>query len=1698
MKNKRNSVLFLLLLYTEILYVYGACPKGFVTSGLNCLNCPAGKQCSSATATDCLDGEYSLEGRTLECVVCSAGYKCPTKSAQPIICPIGYYSASGSKDCTICQKGFSCHQSLSPVACPLGHYSFQSDTICLPCIKGYACTNTLITKCTNGQYSELYEMLCTICPIGSACDGYSKITCSTGFHTNGLSGQSKCTPCSPGFTCSSTTASSLACAADEYSTNEMAFCEKCPAGYECIGKSFKKVCPLGYYSAVNSITCTICPKGYYCPVTAAINIKCPKGTYNDVTGRNFCLNAEIGKYVDLEAQFVSKDCASGYYAVEEKLSICTACELGYECTASTRVACKPGQYSLGLTSKCTNCEAGFYCPTTTQKLSCIAGSYSLIGYIACLPCPTGKTCTNTGSLVQCTDGKYMEENVGGATCIDCPAGSYCPNINQREIKTCINGQYCPTNSIIYQNCPVGKFCSTPKDDPVDCPSGTYSFGRKTQCDKSDYGFFSVDLITIIQICSIGKYASTQGATACSSCQAGYYCPAGTIKLNPTKALCMKGFYCSNGGTIIPCPAGTYGQKHGATSEVDGCATCPSGYYCLEATVYPADCLPGHYCPTGTQEIKGIKCGKGKYQDLYNAKLSTDCKPCNAGRYCLEATSSQDCSTCTCPVGSYCLAGTLAPVQCIAGKYTQKAGSTSVADCIDCPKGYYCTLASPFPIPCPKGTYNNVLGSTQLSACVTCTTGKICNKDGLETPNASCPQGHYCPLGTQDLKSYPCPAGTINDSFGKTQLSDCVACPAGKSCSIGTGGSVRPLPCSIASYCPAGTSQSFNLKCLAGTWSDRINLISATDCYQCPRGKYCPIGTKTPLPCPKGYCCPFSTKHGLDNPCLAGTYSSTSELESCNQCKSCPVGNYCVKASTVPKKCSIGTYNPNRLGKTISDCLKCTAGYYCPIGTTNPQICAPGTYSREGLGSCSSCIEGRYCDKYGTTFSMMYDTNICPSGMICPSGLAYIPNLLQNTCTIGYYCPKGTINTKPIPCPIGTYSDVTGLKAVEECKSCKAGSCCPTMGMISPNTKCVKGYYCPEKTGNCKTYACPQGTYRSMTGATSFQDCQPCPSGKYCDTVGLEIFKDCKIGHFCPANSRFAQPCPIGTYSNSIGLVRMDQCVKCPGGKYCAGVGLNQPTDICDAGYICKLAAFSSAPYETVTGTICPAGFYCTPGTAAPTSCSPGKYVVNAGAKTKFDCIPAQPGKYSTGSGAGGSPLKDCAAGFFCTGGSAIPNQHETEAGHFSIAGSFRQTPCPSGYYQPEKMGENCIKCTKGYYCPTVKTITPIKSQMGKYSPEASSSPIDCPKGTFLGDIERFDLTHCSKCTAGKACSVTGLSAPNLDCQPGYYCTTGAQSDAPTGQNGNKCLKGHYCPSGTRNYMENPCPIGTYSSTDSNTIISNCKNCDAGKYCDSLGMFQIAGSCSSGYFCTSKAKKSKPEDGVTGGPCPKNTFCVAGTVTPSNCADGKYQNNVASSACLTCYAGYYCISGADPVICPKGKYCPSGTGSSIPLCPVGTYNPSLGLTSASLCMSCHAKYYCSKPGLTKFDIVTLNYGIYECDKGYYCVYGNSIPNPSSDTSSSKGGICPAGYICAKGTDTPIPCPEGTYRSQTGGSDKTVDCKACDSGKYCDVLGSTTATKKCYAGYFCLSGSNIPNPTDTVMGGICGLGKYCPIGSSSEQT
>jgi hypothetical protein len=56
---------------------------------------------------------------------------------------------------------------------------------------------------------------------------------------------------------------------------------------------------------------------------------------------------------------------------------------------------------------------------------------------------------------------------------------------------------------------------------------------------------------------------------------------------------------------------------------------------------------------------------------------------------------------------------------------------------------------------------------------------------------------------------------------------------------------------------------------------------------------------------------------------------------------------------------------------------------------------------------------------------------------------------------------------------------------------------------------------------------------------------------------------------------------------------------------------------------------------------------------------------------------------------------------------------------------------------------------------------------------------------------------------------------------------------------------------------------------------------------------------------------------------------------------------------------------------------------------------------------------------------------ECDAGYYCGVGSTIPNPVGDP-ENIGDICQPGFYCPAGSSEPIECEAGTYEPREGSS------------------------------------------------------------------
>ena len=215
----------------------------------------------------------------------------------------------------------------------------------------------------------------------------------------------------------------------------------------------------------------------------------------------------------------------------------------------------------------------------------------------------GDECSTTLRCVH-TDGKNVNENAAPCRCgsLKCDDGKFCYG----EASACSNG--------VIQPCPKGHF--------------------------STYGIDSGDGCLP---CEAGKFADTEGATACTAC-------ANTDKTTPIAAesasacvdKCLPGTYRDGSFSCAACEQG----KYSSSLESPSCESCPEDMKTASThSTKNSDCIP--------------KCKEGEYSPGSDGK----CYQCPKSEY----STAVDSSACT---------------MCPAGKKTFKEGSNSADACVD--------------------------------------------------------------------------------------------------------------------------------------------------------------------------------------------------------------------------------------------------------------------------------------------------------------------------------------------------------------------------------------------------------------------------------------------------------------------------------------------------------------------------------------------------------------------------------------------------------------------------------------------------------------------------------------------------------------------------------------------------------------------------------------------------------------------------------------------------------------------------------------------------------------------------------------------------------------------------------------------------------------------------------------------------------
>jgi hypothetical protein len=620
--------------------------------------------------------------------------------------------------------------------CSVGSYcpDGSNEITCKTCEEG----QTTVAACTSST-----DRVCGPCTTNSSCEG-----CQGKFWDGTRCAQCRTTDdCSPGSFCSTQDGNCVNCPVGE--------CEYCLRNY---GSSRR------IWSGSECISCLT--DGDCNSPNKCVNNIC---TYASCTDSLVTLTCDIGASLSAPVQFVDGMCMTWGKICGNLLRSCgqgNVSALTYRMTSIPQGCFVPakGYYSpVGSTTAIACSTPGYHCPMgSTSEVKCSVTPAP--GYTWANPgqdcslrlCQVGYYCSN-GVETACSQGSYCpgSNSVEG----DCPAGSYCSTPS--SVWACMLRQYCPARSTSPGQCPVGFYCPD-ASQKIACPDGTYSS-------------------------STGLMSSTE----CLTCQAGYYCPSGTIDM----LTCPLTFYCPAGTSSTPlpsCPEGYYCSTS-STKTV-----CPAGYYCTTGTVNPYSCTTaGYYCPAGSTSPTGKAC------EVCATNMNrVNCGGANPGTcVCKSGTVSIPPGSVTCvnaPVNGKCSVGEYVATWTDETQFCWSCGTTVASGYIwdnagvtcttkQCPAGSYCPNATT-QTTCTSGNYCPIGSTTQTVCTGTCRAGSYESKTCTTSQNRVCTT---CSSGSSSVANSTFCFRTVATS-GSTTVSTAGPSPFGGSSSINTAGSLFNL------------------------------------------------------------------------------------------------------------------------------------------------------------------------------------------------------------------------------------------------------------------------------------------------------------------------------------------------------------------------------------------------------------------------------------------------------------------------------------------------------------------------------------------------------------------------------------------------------------------------------------------------------------------------------------------------------------------------------------------------------------------------------------------------------------------------------------------------------------------------------------------------------------------------------------------
>lgn len=363
--------------------------------------------------------------------------------------------------------------------------------------------------------------------------------------------------------------------------------------------------------------------------------------------------------------------------------------------------------------------------------------------------------------------------------------------------------------------------------------------------------------------------------------------------------------------------------------------------------------------------------------------------------------------------------------------------------------------------------------------------------------------------------------------------------------------------------------------------------------------------------------------------------------------------------------------------------------------------------------------------------------------------------------------------------------------------------------------------------------------------------------------------------------------------------------------------------------------------------------------------------------------------------------------------------------------------CDSRYCGTDGLCAPLPSCPVGMYL-LVSLPTAAAKSMSLYRSQAFRCA-QCPAGRF-GDMSGLRSVVCSGiCAPGYSCPAGSTSAKEIACSAidkdrpyAFYCPEGSGSplQTPSGQRTVlepaqdrvvPCEAGAFCIQG----VQYPCPVGRYGARGSLAQADCTAHCPVGYYCSQTTdnpWINLQQNVSDRRFVSSTTINYLGIGNVNPVVCPKGYYCPDGRYKIA-CPAGRYGE-------VTGLRDSYC-SGP----CAEGHYCPSASFSpwQIP-CPAGRYGNVTGLSDANCAGPCVEGYFCPTG--------TADASSHPCGGAHvYCPIGSSGPvsvTPGYFTAPGEGGVhyqnqthqrpADRGFYAQYGRR--FACPAGTFGNVSG--------------------------------------------------------------------